>query len=423
MVKRLLIVALIAVVACSNFAFAAKKTVVRFQDWHMSEDVWMQCLKELKAEYEKLNPDVTIEFEPVSLANKAQRFTIASEARNAPDVVHCEFVDLAPYVDKGYLLDLSGFIKKEPKNFMKQWADSAVKLSQFNGKTYAMPDDAQTIVMFYNTELYKKAGLDPNKPPKTWTEFRDYAKKLTTDGQWGFGMVGDKSTSLIQRLLPVIWSFGGDIFNENMTKCVLDSPDSIAGFKFYIELSTKDGVVPPGPTEMSAQNVRTFASQSKVAMKFGSGWTVSIIDALNPALKAREVLRAAPMPVGKEKVTFAVMDFWGISAYTKHKDAAWSWVKFLTSKESTTKMFKDNGVTSSRIDVAESEIIKNDKFASVVSSQIPYGRPAPRFIALNEVNDALIVATQQALIKQKTPEEAMKEAAAKINQIIARNKK
>lgn len=424
--KKLLLLALITVVVLgSSTAFCAKKTIVRFQDWHMAEDVWMKCLQEIKAEYEKLHPDVEIVFEPVSLAQKAQKFTIASEAKNAPDVVHMEFTDLAPYVHKGYLLSLNSLIKKEPKNFLSQWADNLVKLSEFNGNIYAMPDDAQAIVLFYNTELFKKAGLDPNKPPKTWTEFREYAKKLTTAGnQWGFGMVGDKSTSLTQRLLPVIWSFGGDVLNEDMTKCVLDSPEAIAGFKFYIELCTKDGVTPPAPNEMSAQNVRTFAAQEKVAMLFGSGWTISIVNNLNPALNAPEVFRCAPLPVGKEKITFAVADFWGISAFTKNKEAAWDWVKYLTSRDVTIKMFRDNGVTSSRKDVAESDIIKKDKFASVISSQIPYARTAPRFMGWSEVNDALIVATQEALTKQKTPEEAIKEAKVKIDRILARyNKK
>jgi multiple sugar transport system substrate-binding protein len=174
---------------------------------------------------------------------------------------------------------------------------------------------------------------------------------------------------------------------------------------------------------MSAQDVRTFLAQKKIALDFGSGWTVSIVSKLNPDLKAAEVLNCAPMPIGKKHTTFAVMDFWGISAFTKNQDAAWSWVKYLSSKDVTIKMFKDNGVTSSRIDVAQSDIIKNDKFASVISSQIPYARTMSMYEGLGEVNDAVNVAMQEALTKQKTPEVALKDATAKINGILNRYKK
>lgn len=420
--KKLFLICLVALLAFSNQILAAK-TVVRFQDWHMTEEVWLKCLKEIKADYEKLHPDVEIRFEPVSQPEKAKKFVIASEAKNAPDVVHCEIQDIPPYIMKDYLLDLTPLIKKEHKGFFDQFANNAKAICVQKGQIMAMPDSDQTIVLFYNTELYKKAGLDPNKPPKTWNEFVQYGKKLTNGkDQWGFGMVANKSASLISRFFPILWSFGGDIFNAKMTKSMLDSPDSIRAFKFYVDLLLKEGITPPTPNEMSAQDVRTYMAQEKVAMKFGSGWTISIIDGINPALKAAEVLRCAPLPVGKKKVTFAQMDFWGISAYTKHKDAAWQWVKYLTSKDVQLKIFKDNGVTSARKDVGESPLVKNDKFASVIVSQIPHGKAMPMFIGMSEVNDAIIVAAQEALVKIKPAEQAIRDASAKVNAIIARYK-
>jgi multiple sugar transport system substrate-binding protein len=421
--KKVLLVTLIGIFLVSNFAVSAK-TVVRFQDWHMTEDVWLKCLKEVTADYEKVHPEVKIKFEPVSQADKAKKFIIASEANNAPDVIHCEIQDIPPFITKGYLLNLNPLIKKEKKGFMNQWAKEPREIGIYKGQVRAIPDAAQSMVIYYNPDIFKAAGLDPNKPPKTWEEFRSYAKKMTNSKeQWGFGMVANKSASLISRYFPILWSFGGDVFNAKMTKCTLDSPASLAAFKYYVELYTKDGVTPPAPNEMSAQDVRTFMAQKKIGMLFGSGWTVSIVDALNPALNARETLRVAPLPVGKKKVTFAQIDYWGISKSTKVKNVAWNFLKYLTSKDVQIKFFKDNGVTSSRNDVGESPLIKNDKFGGTISAQIPYGKAMPMFIGMTEVNDAIIVATQEAMTKQKTPEQAMKDCTKKVNAIIARYKK
>jgi len=388
MFKRIFLLSLILVILLANGVAFANKTVVRFQDWHMTEDVWLKCLQETKASFEELHPNIEIKFEPVAHADKSTKFIIASEAKNAPDVIHMEIQDIPPFIKKGYLLNLNDLVENEISNFMDQWAEAPKKICEDNDILYAMPDNAQTIVLFYNTELFKKAGLDPNKPPKTWEEFREYGIKLTNGkDQWGFGMVANNSASLISRFLPVLWSFGGDIFNEDMTKCVLDSPDSIAAVKYFVELCTKYGITPPAPNEMGAQDVRTFLAQGKVAMSFGSGWTVSIVDKLNPDLKAAKVLKNAPLPVGKRKATFAQMDFWGISAFTKVKDAAWEWMKYLTSKDVQEKFFKDNGVTSARVDLGKSAMIMNDKFAKTICEQIPYGLAMPMFIAQNEVNN------------------------------------
>ncbi|HYH04422.1 MAG TPA: ABC transporter substrate-binding protein, partial [Bacillota bacterium] len=407
MKKKALLVALIAVFLFVNFSVSAK-TVVRFQDWHMTEEVWLRCLKEVKADYEKLHPDVEIRFEPVSQVDKAKKFIIASEANNAPDVIHCEIQDIPPFITKGYLLNLNPLIKKEKKGFLNQWAEGPRNIGIYKGQVRAIPDAAQSMVLYYNPEIFKAAGLDPNKPPKTWEEFREYAKKMTNGkDQWGFGMVANKSASLISRYFPILWSFGGDVFNAKMTKCTLDSPESLAAFKFFVELYTKDAVTPPAPNEMSAQDVRTFLAQRKIGMKIGSGFTIPIVDALNPSLNARELLRVAPLPVGKKKVTFAQIDYWGISKSTKVKDAAWSFLKYLTSKDVQIKFFKDNGVTSSRVDVGESDLIKDNKFGGAISAQIPYAKAMPMFIGMTEVNDAIIVATQEAMTKQKTPEQAM----------------
>ncbi len=419
--QRHLVVIVLALLLLIPTASVTAKTVIRFQDWHMTEDVWLKCLQEAAAEYEKMNPDVEIKFEPIAHADKSNKFIMASEAGNAPDVVHCEIQDIAPYIKKGYLLNLDDLIAKEPAGFMDQWAQGPKDICMSDGSYYAMPDNAQTIVLFYNPRLFEKAGLDPNKPPTTWDEFVEYGKKLTTGkGQWGFGMIANNSASLISRFLPILWSFGGDIFNEDMTKCVLDSPESMEGFKYYVELYTKHGITPPGPNEMSAQDVRTFFAQEKVGMQFGSGWTVSIVNGINPDLNAYELLKVAPLPVGRKNVTFSQMDFWAISSTTKQKEAAWDFLKYLTSEEVQVKFFKDNGVTSARVDVGESELITGDKFASVISAQIPYGKAMPMFISMNEVNDAIIIAAQEAVTGQRTPEEALLDAKVRIDALIER---
>jgi multiple sugar transport system substrate-binding protein len=207
--------------------------------------------------------------------------------------------------------------------------------------------------------MFKDAGLDPNQPPKTTDDFLAYAKKLTrdTDGdgkidQWGFGTVGAKSPGFSMRFGPFLWSFGADYLTPDMKRSALDTPAAKQAFAFFVELYTKHKVVPPGLTAMNPQEVRTQLAQKKVAMIMGSGWTPPIVNKINPALNAFEVLSCAPAPVKVKPATAIWLSSWVMSPNTKHPNEAWQLIKFITSKETELKWFVDNRVTSSRKDVS-----------------------------------------------------------------------
>jgi len=182
-----------------NAATAAQVTL-RFSDWHLTEDVWNKSLNEGIEIFHKQYPNIKVVLEPVSYGEKETKYTVESAAGRAPDVFHVHAFSLPMFFSKGYAKDLSPFIEKEGPGFFDAWYPLPIGLMKHNGKVHAMPGDYMTMVLFYNTEMFKAAGLDPGKPPKTWDEFLEYAKKLTRDtngdgkvDQWGFGTVGAKS--------------------------------------------------------------------------------------------------------------------------------------------------------------------------------------------------------------------------------------
>ena len=265
-------------------------------------------------------------------------------------------------------------------------------------------------------------------PPKTWDEFLTYAKKLTrdTDGdgkidQWGFGTVGAKSPGFSLRFGPFIWSFGADYLTPDMKKSALDSPEANEAFKFFVELYTEHKVVPPGLTAMNPQEVRTQLAQKKVAMILGSGWTPPIVNKINPDLNAFEVLKCAPAPTKQKQATAIWLSSWVMSPNTKHPDEAWELLKFITSKEMELKWFMDNRVTSSRKDVSGvAPEILNDKFASVMASQLPYGKVEPQIKQWPEIMDSFTTSLQESIVGVKSPEKALSEASQRTNAILSR---
>ncbi len=406
----------------------AAQVTLRFSDWHLTEDVWNKSLNEGMDMFHQRNPNIKVTLEPVSYGEKETKYTVESAAGRAPDVFHVHAFSLPMFFSKGYAQDLTPFIEKEGPGFLDAWYPLPIDLMKYNGKVHAMPGDYMTMVLFYNTEMFKAAGLDPNSPPKTWDEFLQYAKALTrdTDGdgkvdQWGFGSVGAKSPGFPLRFGPFIWSFGADYLTPDMKKSALNTPEAEEAFAFFVELYTKHKVVPPGLTAMNPQEARTQLAQKKVAMILGSGWTPPIVNKINPDLNAFEVLKCAPAPIKTRQGTAIWLSSWVMSPNTKHPNEAWELIKFITSKEIEVKWFVDNRVLSSRKDVSGvAPEILNDKFGSVIASQLPYGMVEPQIKQWPEIMDTFTTSLQEAIVGMKTPEQALGEAHERINAILAR---
>ncbi len=406
----------------------AEQVNLRFSDWHLTEDVWNKSLTEAMDIFHKRHPNIKVTLEPVSYKEKETKYTVESAAGRAPDVFHVHAFSLPMFFSKGFAKDLTPFIEKEGPGFLDAWYPLPIKLMKHNGKMHAMPGDYMTMVLFYNTNMFKAAGLDPNNPPKTWDEFLVYAQKLTrdTDGdgkvdQWGFGTVGAKSPGFSMRFGPFIWSHGADYLTPDLKRSALNTSEANDAFRFFVELYTKHKVVPPGLTAMNPQEVRTQFAQKKVAMILGSGWTPPIVNKINPDLNAFEVLKCAPAPMKQKQATAIWLSSWVMSPNTKHPDEAWELLKFITSKEMELKWFVDNRVTSSRKDVSGvAQEILNDKFASVMASQLPNGKVEPQISQWPEIMDTFTTSLQESIVGMKSPQKALSEADERTNAILGR---
>ncbi|MBI2972535.1 MAG: ABC transporter substrate-binding protein [Armatimonadetes bacterium] len=400
---------------------------LRFSNWHLVETVWGRSLREAINIFESRNPGIRISPEPISYAEKEPRYQIECAARRMPDVVKLHNFSLTLFFELGCAADLTSFIQREGPGFLKTWYDTPMQIMTHKGKIMAMPGDFMSMVVIYNRDLFKAAGLDPDKPPKNWTEFLEYARRLTrdTDGdgrvdQWGFSMPASKNPGLPLRILPVVFSFGADFLTPDGRSSAMDSREFREAFTYIVELATVHRVVPPGVTTFGPGDVRTQMASRRVAMKIGSGWSYPIINDLNPSLKAAETLEAAPVPVGRKQTTVAWLSGWIMSPHTRNPDAAWKFIKFLSSKDIEKKFFEDNRVISSRRDVNTLPLVRTDKFSRVIVSQLSQARLEPLIKEWPEIFDAFATALQEAITGAKTSERALADAHARVNAILAR---
>ncbi|HSB70165.1 MAG TPA: sugar ABC transporter substrate-binding protein [Candidatus Methylomirabilis sp.] len=389
---------------------AAAQVKIRFQTWHWNEKPVFFALEEFMNEFNKSNPGIEVVRDDSRYADKETVYIAQSQAKAAADIAHFQHRAIPLFADRGFIMDLTPFIEREGgQKFLAQWDQNALETCKYKGKIYCLNDYVNPLALLYNTQHFKEAGLDPNKPPTTPAELVDSAKKLTRGGRYGIGLIGSRQEGLFMRFNPFFWGTGAEYLTPDNKRSALDTAEALEGFRFYVELFTKHKVVPPGVVEQGAQEVRTQIAHEKVSMEIGVIQAPLIYKAINPNMKVDEVMAAAPIPSGKKRVSTVEYGMRVISAFTKHPEEAWKVYKAWVSRDVQLRNFKIYGVMSARLDVKSSPEIANHKFAKIFAAQAPYGKIEPLIPEWPKIGDATITAVQEGFSGVKTPEQALKD--------------
>src|SRR3954451_20381591 len=184
----------------------------------------------------------------------------------------------------------------------------AMDATVYKGKQYGVPMNFTTLLLYWNRDMFRKAGLDPDKPPANWEEFAAFAKKLTKDTngdgkpeQYGLSL-GDHQTIAMWPIL--FWQNGGGVTSPDGKTATLSDPATIEAAKYWVDLVTKDKISPIGQTGADADKL--FQTK-KAAMEIVGPWmTTGFKDAgISFGLAMPPAGPAGPATLGTS-VSFAV---------------------------------------------------------------------------------------------------------------------
>src|SRR5258706_8201253 len=161
-----------AALAMSASVPVSAATEVKWSQWKTTE-VGEKFMGELKAAFEKDNPDITLTLVDSPFTGFHDKAVVLYQAKKLPDVLLVQVDWVAEFADMGMLEPLDDWIAKEPKSFMD---NIPVTFHQkWRGKQYYLPIESGAVALFYNTEIFKNAGIAG--PPKTWDEKVAVARK------------------------------------------------------------------------------------------------------------------------------------------------------------------------------------------------------------------------------------------------------
>ena len=287
-------------------------------------------------EFTTANPNIKVT--AVYAGNYQDTMTKVQAAK--PEVAVLQATDIFTLTDLDLIVPIDDFVKadKDGKAYMDDMVPAFMGNSKLNGKTWSVPFQRSTVVMYYNKDLFKAAGLDPNKAPANWTELVDFGKKLTkADGsQWGLEIPSDGNP--YWTLSSLFYQQGAKMNNEAGTTVSFNSAEVAAGMEFFLALSKTHKIMPAGVIKWG--DVPNDFIAGKAAMIFHTTGSIGAIKGkLDPAK-----FGVAPLPAGKSFGSPTGGGNLYILKSTKEKqEAAWKFVRFLTDTNRVAQWSADTG--------------------------------------------------------------------------------
>ncbi len=246
---------------------------------------WGQArAEELIKKFKAANPGITVKLEITVSDGLANRILVALRSGSPPDLIEGQHGWVYPIAQSDLLQPLDDVIT----GARGLRAGRARIRSPGTASCGAFPTASRPTAVIYNKDAFRDAGLDPEKPPQTWPELIDAAKKLTgknAEGQdqYGFAITGGGEVgNTLFRSLPFIWMNGGAIITDDMTKAVVNEPAAVEAVKFYTDMFTELGVSPPSTLQNDGTANRRLFIAGTVAMYQSGQFDLPSIQKENP---------------------------------------------------------------------------------------------------------------------------------------------
>ncbi|MEW9670595.1 ABC transporter substrate-binding protein [Ammoniphilus sp. 3BR4] len=403
--------------ASSTSSESGQPVEIKFLHIHggSAEDTVQRVVDEFHKKQDKVR--VTPVFVEGSYEGILEKMQALAATKQLPEVAQAGFSYTNYMIDNMPLVPVQKYIDEE-KMDLSDFFPKMLELGKGkDGQIYGLPYAVSTPVVYYNKNLFKQAGLDPENPPKTFDEWREAAKKLTSGEQKGiFFNYSITGNWMFQAMTETL---GGQMVSDDEKSVAFDQEPGIKSLQYWVDLVNTDKTMPNIDNTQAVQSftsgklavyVNTTASlrSLQAESKFGVGTAPFPVDGVHP----RRV------PAGGNNVFI-------LKSSPEKEQAAWEFIKFATSAEGTAITAEGMGYMASRKSAVEREdllgkYLKENPAAYTTYTQVDDmvqwnnfpGKGGTRIFKIVQDN------IQAALTGQKTAEQAIKDAANEANRLI-----
>jgi sn-glycerol 3-phosphate transport system substrate-binding protein len=374
------------------------------------------------ADFVRENPDVDVR--PVYAGSYVDALTkaiAATKAGNGPQLAVLLAVDAYSLVDDDLILPFDTVAgDADGKAWLASFYPAFMRNGQIDGHTWGIPFQRSTIVLYYNKDAFRDAGLDPEKPPADWAEHASFAEKTTKrDGdrvtRWGVQIPATGFTYWLYQAL--VAQAGAELSNGNGTAVTFNSPEAVDALQYWIDLTTKYHAHPPGIADWGT-TPRDFL-EGKVSMIWTTTGNLSNIKA-----NAKFPFGVAMLPAMKRRGSPTGGGNFHLfkSATPAQQQAAVRFLKWLTSPARAAQWGIDTGYVAVRPDAWKTEAmtkyVAGFPQAAVARDQLEFAVAELSTHDNQRVTQALNDPLQAALLGKTAPKAALDEAQAAATRLL-----
>jgi multiple sugar transport system substrate-binding protein len=312
-----------------------------WEKWSGAEEYAMQAVVD---QFNRSQDRIVVDF--LSVGEIEQKTILATAAGDPPDISGIYGSNVCSLADRDALTPLDDFIRGDgstPDQFLSRYAKAYSSLGSYQGKLWALPSTPTTCALYWNKELFRAAGLDPEKPPRTLAELDSMSAKLTRhDSSGDLTQVG----FLPQASAGWIWAFpqwfGGQLFDgKNVT--IGSDPGNLKAFRWLADCSKRYGL--EAVRRMSSTFGQLASQQDpfmsgQVAMVFDGVWRSHFIRQFSPGLNYGVAGWPEVQP-GIADFTIADADMLVIPRGAKHPREAWEFLRYVSSPNLSAQRMED----------------------------------------------------------------------------------
>ncbi|WNL38527.1 ABC transporter substrate-binding protein [Halomonas sp. PAMB 3232] len=377
-------------------------------------------IDELVEEFEDEHPEIDVEaIYAGNYDDTRVRAMSAIEAGDTPELSVMFSIDLFELIEQNAIVAFDDLVETDEE---RAWLDGfypgLMENGQLDGKTYGIPFQRSTIVLFWNKDAFEAAGLDPDTPPQNWDEMAEMAATVreASGDQWG---VMVPSTGYPYWMFQAFaYQNGHRLMNEAGTEVYFDDPAAIEALEYWVSLA-EDGVMPGGTIEWGTLR-QNFLEQSTAMMWHTTGNLSAVkSDAdfdFGVAMLPAKTQRGSPTGGGNFYIFADTSD--------EEQRAAMTFIRWMTAPERAADWSIETGYMGVSPAAFETEALRDyvEAFppAAVARDQLEFGTAELATYEGGRIRRTLDNAVQAALTGQMTPEAALTQAQAEADRILRR---
>ena len=321
----------------------------------------------LVAAWNEKNPDRKIHLTYIPHTEMVPKIAQAIASGEVPDLMGMDLIYGPQFEAAGQLVDITDLIGSDPS--LKTASPGHMAVSTYEGRLYGVPLYADVSALFYNKDLFRKAGLDPERPPTSLAEIRQYADKITALGGdvKGYFLPGSCAGCNIFTVGPLMWASGATIEPKDAN----DEPLQGEGVKDVLQWARdmiKAGNVHEDARSENGETFHLRFGSGKLGMMGTGNFNIALVKEQNPSMDFGVAL--LPGVKSGQVSSFAGGDIVTIPKGSKRVDDAIDFMKFLLSEETQVEVYAKNLNMTTRGDMADNKYFRENPKVQQVAKAI-----------------------------------------------------